>query len=144
VNKAYKKGERTYVKHKNKWNLWASKVKRIAVSLMSAKRSDAIEQRDHGSGTEEEREANYNLRMEDLLGAYWADQSIDLKSMDVVFCNGELEPRIVVSQKEGMVTMVKTVDSQDPENPVNCVSHGHRISESKDGMKMKTTRCRQK
>jgi len=127
VNKTYTKGERTYVKHRNKWNLWASKVKRIAVSIMSAKRSDAGEQRDHGRGTEEEREAKYNLRMEDLLGAYWADQSIDLKSMDVVFCNGELEPRIVVSQEEGMVTTLKTVDSQDAENTVNYVMHGHRI-----------------
>jgi hypothetical protein len=34
--------------------------------------------------------------MEDLLGACWQDQSIDLKGMDVVYCNGEVEPRIVI------------------------------------------------
>jgi hypothetical protein len=113
VNKTYTKGKRTYVKHKNKWSLWASKFKCIAASVMTAKRNDVVENRDNGRGSEEERSLKYNSGMEDLLGARWADQSIDLKSMDVVFCNGELEPRIVVSQKEGMVTMVKMVDSQD-------------------------------
>jgi hypothetical protein len=99
VNKPYAKGKRTYVNHKNKWSLWASKVKCIiAASVMTAKRSAAVEDRDNGSGQEEERLSKYYSRMEDLLGACWADQSIDLKSMDVVFCNGELEPRIVVNQ----------------------------------------------
>ena len=59
---------------------------------MATKQTDAIENRDNGSGSEEERSAKYNLCMEDLLGACWADQSIDLKSMAVVFCNGELAP----------------------------------------------------
>jgi hypothetical protein len=66
--------------------------------------------------------------MEDPLGACWSDQSIELKSMNVVFCNGELEPRIVIKQEGGMVTMVKTTNSQDPENPVNHCSLGHRPS----------------
>jgi hypothetical protein len=44
--------------------------------------------------------------------------------MNVVFCNGELEPRIVLTQEEGMVTMVKTTNSQDPENPINHRAHG--------------------
>jgi hypothetical protein len=55
------------------------------------------------------------------------DQSIDLTSMNVVFCNGELEPRIVIKQEGGMVTMVKTTNSQDPENPVNHCSLGHML-----------------
>jgi hypothetical protein len=66
--------------------------------------------------------------MEDLMGACWKDQSIDLEAclegMNVVFCNGELEPRIVIKQEEGMVTMVKTTNSQDPENPVSHWTHG--------------------
>jgi hypothetical protein len=66
--------------------------------------------------------------MEDLLGACWLDQSIDLTSMNVVFCNGELEPRIVIKQEGGLVTMVKTTNRQDPENPVNHWSLGHRLS----------------
>ena len=132
LNKTYAKGKRTYVNHKNKWSLWASKVKCIiAASVMTAKRSAAVEDRDNGSGQEEERLSKYYSRMEDLLGACWADQSIDLKSMDVVFCNGELEPRIVVNQTAEMVTMVKMVDSQDIENPVNHITYGHRPSSSK-------------
>ena len=66
--------------------------------------------------------------MEDLLGACWLDQSIELKSTNVVFCNGELEPRIVIKPEGGMVTMVKTTNSQDPENPVNHWSLGHLSS----------------
>ena len=131
VNKTHSKGKRTYVKHRNKWSLWASKVKRIAASVMTEKRNAAMEERDNGSGQEEERLSKYYSRMEDLLGPCWADQSIDLKSMDVVFCNGELEPRIVVRQAEGMVTLVKTVDSQDIENPVNHLTYGHRHCSSK-------------
>ena len=46
----------------------------------------------------------YAHRMEDLLGACWQDQSIYLKGMDVVYyCNGELEPRIVIKQDNGLV-----------------------------------------
>jgi hypothetical protein len=44
------------------------------------------------------------------------------RRLNVVFCNGELEPRIVIKQEGEMVTIVKTTNSQDPENPVN-----HRI-----------------
>jgi hypothetical protein len=93
VNKTYNsKGTRTFVEHKNKWSLWATKVKTIAVSIMTKKRTDAIATRDNGSGSTEDRNAEYNLGMEDLLGACWLDQSIELKSMNVVFCNGELHP----------------------------------------------------
>jgi hypothetical protein len=53
------------------------------------------------------------------LGACWQDQSIDLKGMDVVYCNGELEPRIVIKQENGLVTMVKTANSSDPDNEVS-------------------------
>jgi hypothetical protein len=44
--------------------------------------------------------------------------------MNVVFCNGELEPRIVIKQEGGLVTMVKTTNSQDPENPVSHWTYG--------------------
>jgi hypothetical protein len=86
---------------------------------MTKKRIEASDERDNGQGSTEERAAQYNLRMADLLGACWKDQSIELKDMNVVFCNGELEPRIVIKQEGGMVTMVKTTNSQDPENPVS-------------------------
>ena len=49
--------------------------------------------------------------MEDLLGACWQDQSVDLKGSDVVFCSGELEPRIFIKQVDGLVTMVKSIRS---------------------------------
>ena len=94
---------------------------------MTKIRTDAIANRVNGPESTEERTTEYNLRMEDLLGACWLDQSIELKSTNVVFGNGELEPRIVIKQ-EGMVTMVKTTNSQDPENPVNHCSLGHRPS----------------
>jgi hypothetical protein len=45
----------TIAKHKNKWKLWASKVKIIAASIMSKKRSDATEDRDNGNESKEER-----------------------------------------------------------------------------------------
>jgi hypothetical protein len=51
--------------------------------------------------------------------------------MYVVFCNGELEPRMVVNQEEGMVTMMKMADSRDIENPVNHGTLGHKLSTSK-------------
>jgi hypothetical protein len=34
-------------------------------------------------------------------GACWQDQTIDLKEMDVVYCNAELGPRIVIKQENG-------------------------------------------
>ena len=86
VNKTYTNEKRTYVKHKNKWSLWASKVKCIAASVMTAKRIEAVENRDNGSGSEEERSLKYNSGMEDLLGACWAEQSIDLKTMAITKC----------------------------------------------------------
>ena len=51
-----------------------------------------------------------------MLGACWQDQTIDLKGMDVVYRNGEAEPRIVIKQVNEMVTMVKTADSNEVGN----------------------------
>ena len=56
-----------------------------------------------GTAKQQECDAIYAHRMEGLLGACWQDQSIDLKGMDVVYCNGELEPRICNQARERVV-----------------------------------------
>ena len=67
------KGSRTATHHKNKWSLWATKVK-------TEKRTAATKERDSGHGALDQKECDtYNLRMGDLLGACWQDQSIDLR-----------------------------------------------------------------
>ena len=124
TNKSFDvKGVRTIRKHNNKWSLWATKVKALAAFVMTKKPSEASDERDGGHGSTEERTARYNLRK-----TYWVHlegpinrtEGCELKGVTVVvFCNGELEPRIVIKQEGGMVTMVKTTNSQDPENPVS-------------------------
>ena len=52
VYKSYTaKGSRTAIVHKNKWSLWATKVKTIAVSIMTEKRTAVTEECDSGHGT---------------------------------------------------------------------------------------------
>ena len=48
-----------------------------------------------------ERRIKNNVTQCMLPGACWQDQTIDLKGMDVVYCNGELGPRIVIKQENG-------------------------------------------
>ena len=62
--------------------------------------------------------------MEDLLGGMLEGPITRTEGINVVFCNGELEPRIVIKQEGGLVTMVKTTNSQDPENPVSHWTYG--------------------
>ena len=61
-------------------------VKTIAAAIMTEKRVITTKERDKGQGTADQKEcdAMYAHRMEDLLGACWQDQSIDLKRMNVV------------------------------------------------------------
>jgi hypothetical protein len=63
-------GSRIATTHKNKWSLWASKVKTIAAAIMTGKRVIATEERDKGQGTADQKEcdAMYAHRTEGLLG----------------------------------------------------------------------------
>jgi hypothetical protein len=44
---------------------------------------------------------NVQSQVEDLLGACWQDQSIDLKGMDVVYCNGEVGLELSSTSENG-------------------------------------------
>ena len=97
-------GTRTATTHKNNGAYGHQKLRQDhSAAIMTAKRVIATEERDKGQGTAEQKscDAMYAHRMEDLLGACWQD--LYLKGMDVVYCNGELGPRIVIKQENGLV-----------------------------------------
>jgi hypothetical protein len=53
--------------------------------------------------------------------------------MDVVYCNGEAEPRIVIKQVNEMVTMVKTADSNEVGN-ASRYRYGANLKTTQPGM----------